>query len=103
MSRTITINQEGKPICTVSFDSRFDNLISREWIVSDKPVASQIVLYRKIVNDSTGAIESTNTFTIESGGTKSAETTMKFLMPGFHYEYSLNIQEDSTYRYVLNM
>lgn len=103
MSRTITINQEGKPICTVSFNSRIGNPVSWEWIVSDKPVASQIVLYLKIVNDSTGAIENTDTFTIESGGTKSAETIMNFLYPGVHYEYSLNIQNDSTYRYVLNI
>lgn len=100
--RTITINQEGKPICIVSFDRRVGNPVSWEWIVSDKPVASKIVLSRKIVDNSTGAIKSTETFTIENGGTKSAEIIRNFLYPGVHYEYSLNIQEDSTFRYVFH-
>ncbi len=103
MSRTITINQEGKPICTLSFKNRASLPIVYERLISDKPVASTITVYRKTVNNSTSVVESSETFTIANGGTESKESQKVFLQSGFHYEYSLNTQEDSTYRYVLDM
>lgn len=103
MSRTVTINQEGKPICTLSFKNRVSLPITWERLISDKPVASTITVYRKTVNDSTGVVGSSETFTIANGGTESKESQKLFLQSGFHYEYSLNTQEDSTYRYVLDI
>lgn len=101
MSRTITINQEGKPICTLSFKNRASLPIVYERLISDKPVASTIIVSRKTVNDSTGQVSNSETFIIEDGDTESKESQATFLYPEAHYEYSLSIQEDSIYRYVL--
>lgn len=103
MTRTIEVNQEGKQTVTISKET-IGGFPSKVKMIADKPVASQIIVTVQVIEVSTGTVvETTGTFTIPINNTTSEQKPLSFPMPGYSYEYSLNIQEDSTFRYVLNI
>lgn len=93
---------EEKPVNEITMEYISGSL--KEKIISSVPVSSEIIVTQCSVETATGIIQSiSNVFKIPVGDKSSQSESLVFTRPGFHFEYYLNIDEDDTMKYVLNI